>query len=219
MRRLFITLEGIDGCGKSTQLDLLARALIGRGLRVTTTREPGGTEIGRHIRAVLMSKSRAGLDAKAEFLLMAADRAQDVAEKIKPALEAGHIVIADRFIDSSVAFQGHGRGVDLSMVDEVNRFATGGLEPDLTILFDLDPEIASARLAARTNGAATSVAEGTTNRFDEEGMDFHRRVREGYLKLAAEHRARIRIVDASGSADEAHERVMALVMKVLNLES
>ncbi|HLG17367.1 MAG TPA: dTMP kinase [Blastocatellia bacterium] len=218
MRGLFITLEGIDGCGKSTQFEMLARALTDRGLPVTTTHEPGGTGIGRQIRPILMSKSQTGLDPLAEFLLMAADRAQDVAEKVRPALERGDIVIADRFIDSSVAFQGYGRGVELAAITAINRLATRGLEPDLTILFDLEPATAAGRLAARTNGPTHAEDETATTRFDVEAIEFHRRVREGYLKLAAEHPSRIRVVDASGSVEAAHEQVMALVMRVLSPE-
>ena len=136
-RGFFITLEGIDGCGKSTQQEVLAEALRARGFAVVTTHQPGGTAIGQNIRN-LMIQEHNRLAPLAELLLLMADRAQHVAEFIRPNLEAGRIVISDRYTDSSAAFQGYGRGVNLDLVDELNRLATGGLTPDLTLLFDLD---------------------------------------------------------------------------------
>src|SRR5262245_30140288 len=166
MRGFFITLEGIDGCGKSTQTELLAVALQQRGFDVVATRQPGGTTIGKAIRAVIVNHHH-NLAPMAELLLMMADRAQHVAEQIRPSLEAGRVVLSDRFIDSSMAFQGYGRRIDLNMVDELNRLATGGLLPDLTILFDLDLEEARARLNQRDDEALALTG------FDEEKHDFH----------------------------------------------
>jgi len=208
MRGLFITFEGIDGCGKSTQLDLLARQLERKGFDVVVTREPGGTVIGEDIRRLLVSDVCLHVAATTELLLYVAARAQHVAELIKPALEAGRIVISDRYTDSTVAFQGYGRGLDLDMVEKLNRFATGGLAPELTIVFDLDPSLARARLGSRPVG-------GLLGAFDDQHADFHQRMRAGYLKMASSEPSRIHVVDASGSAEETHLSVMALVLPKL----
>ncbi len=189
MRGSFITLEGIDGCGKSTQLTMLARALERRGYDSVVTREPGGTPLGEKIRDLLLSSESVGIAATTELFLMSAARAQHVEQVIKPGKEAGRIVISDRHIDSTVAFQGYGRGLDLAMIDAVNGFATGGLLPDLTIVLDIKPEVARLRLGARPVG-------GWLGAVDEEQVEFHRRVREGYLKLAETSPERVRIVDA-----------------------
>jgi dTMP kinase len=208
MRGLFITFEGIDGCGKSTQRELLAEQLRQRGLEVVVTREPGGTDIGEDIRRVLISDASVHIAPTTELLLYVAARAQHVAELIRPSLEAGRVVISDRYTDSTVAFQGYGRGLDLEMVASMNRFATGGLVPDLTIVFDLDPAVARTRLSSRPVG-------GLLGAFDEQHADFHERMRTGYLKMAMREPGRIRVVDASGSAEETHSSVMSLVLPKL----
>lgn len=208
MRGLFITFEGIDGCGKSTQIDMLAGALKGRGLDFIITREPGGTRLGERVRAILVSDASLGVAAKTELFLIVAARAQHVTELISPALEAGRIVISDRYTDSTLAFQGYGRGLDLGMLREVNRFATDGLVPDLTILLDLEPELARARLTARPVG-------GLLGALDEEKPDFHARVRDGYLELADAEPSRIRAIDASQSAGDVHRAALGLVMSLL----
>ncbi len=212
MRGVFITLEGIDGCGKSTQFQMLADALSDRGREVVVTREPGGTALGERMRAVLLSNESRSLAPAAELFLMAADRAQDVAEVIRPALGAGRIVISDRYADSTVAFQGYGRGLDLDIIDNVNRLATGGLAPDLTILFDLDPRQAQARLDARVTGEGRFGFEPGMTRFDEEKLDFHVRVRDGYLKLASTEPERFRVLDAAQPIDGTHQQVLSLVL-------
>ena len=212
MRGLFITLEGIDGCGKSTQSEMLARALKERGLDVVLTRQPGGTLIGEGVREILLANASTGLSSLAELLLYAADRAQHIAELIRPALEAGRIVICDRYTDSTVAFQGYGRGLDLNIVNELNRLATGGLAPDLTVLLDLAPEVARARLDARRNEIPSE--QGMT-RFEDEAAEFHARVREGYLKLLAAQASRIRRIDASGTAAETHEEVLSIILPLV----
>ncbi|MEW6130121.1 MAG: dTMP kinase [Acidobacteriota bacterium] len=206
----FITFEGIDGCGKSTQLEMLADALGKRGLPVVTTRQPGGTGIGQQIRE-LMIKEHHRLAALAELLLLMADRAQHVAEFIKPHLERGHIVLSDRYTDSSVAFQGYGRGVEIATVDELNRLATAALEPDLTLLFDLDLQVARLRLDKRDASQAQEAMKG----FDDEEEDFHRRVREGYLEIAKAHTSRFRIIEAGGGVQETHDQVLAIVLPLL----
>ena len=211
-RGFFITLEGIDGCGKSTQLEMLAEALRARGFDTLTTHQPGGTSIGQNIRA-LMIQEHDRLAPLAELLLLMADRAQHVAQFIKPNLEAGRLIISDRYIDSSAAFQGYGRGVDLAMVDELNQLATGGLMPDLTLLFDLDLAIARSRLDRREVGEASS--QPAMKGFDDETQDFHRRVRDGYQQLAKQHASRFRIIEAGGSVEETHRKVLATVIPLL----
>ena len=218
MRGVFITLEGIDGCGKSTQFKMLAEALSNRGLEVVVTREPGGTVLGERMRAVLLSNESRNLAPAAELFLMAADRAQDVAEVIRPALEAGVVVISDRYADSTVAFQGYGRGLDLDIIDDVNRLATGGLTPDITILFDLDPRHAQARLDARITGETGFGFEPGMTRFDEEKLDFHLRVRDGYLKLASTEPERFRVLDAAQPIDRTHRQVLALVLDLVDMK-
>jgi len=215
MRGVFITLEGIDGCGKSTQFKMLAEALSNRGIEVVVTREPGGTVLGERMRAVLLSNESRNLAPAAELFLMAADRAQDVSEVIRPALEAGVVVISDRYADSTVAFQGYGRGLDLDIIDDVNRLATGGLAPDITILFDLDPRQAQARLDARITGETRFGFEPGMTRFDEEKLDFHLRVRDGYLKLASTEPERFRVLDAAQPIDRTHRQVLELVLDLV----
>jgi dTMP kinase len=211
MRGCFITMEGMDGCGKSTQLEMLAHALEARGLDPIITREPGGTPIGEGVRGLLVSDVSVGISPITELFLIVAARAQHVVEVIKPNMKAGKVVISDRYTDSTVAFQGYGRGIDLSMIDKMNQLATGGFKPDLTILFDLDPEVARARMNARPMG-------GWMGAVDEEKLDFHARVREGYLKLADAHPSRIRVIEASGSPAETHAKVMSLVLPMITTE-
>jgi dTMP kinase len=209
MRGVFITLEGLDGCGKSTQLDLLAGALRGRGLDVVVTREPGGTPIGEGVRGLLVSDPSLGIAPLTELFLILSARAQNARELIKPSIAAGRVVVSDRYTDSSVAFQGYGRGLDLALINELNDLATGGVTPDLTVVLDLEPEQAQSRMSARPVG-------GLLGALDEEKMEFHARVRKGYLDLAASDPARVRLVDASGSAAETHARVMKLVDEIMS---
>jgi len=211
MPGLFITFEGIDGSGKSTQRELLANQLKQRGFDVVVTREPGGTVIGEGIRQLLVSDASIHVAPTTELLLYVSARAQHVAELIRPELEAGRIVISDRYIDSTVAFQGYGRGLDLEIVRGLNAFATGGLLPDLTIVFDLDPATARERLGSRPVG-------GLLGAFDEQHSDFHERMRAGYLNMAQNEPSRIRVVDASGSAEETHSNVMTLVLQMLKVD-
>jgi dTMP kinase len=208
MSGFFITLEGMDGCGKSTQLEMLSGALRERGLDFVVTREPGGTPLGESVRQILVSDASVGISATAELFLIVGARAEHVAELIRPALAAGRIVISDRYTDSTVAFQGYGRGIDLSFIERMNRFATEGVRPDLTIIFDLEPQLARTRLSARPVG-------GLLGSFDEEALDFYGRVRNGYLKLAEAERSRIRVVDSSGTPEETHAKVLSLVLSIL----
>ncbi|HSE98752.1 MAG TPA: dTMP kinase [Blastocatellia bacterium] len=218
MRGLFITLEGIDGCGKSTQHTLLVESLRKRGLDPLATREPGGTGVGEDIRSMLSTYSTS-LAPSTELLLIVAARAQHVEEVIRPALAAGRIVISDRYTDSTVVFQGYGRGLDLVLIDEMNRFATGGLRPDLTILFDLETGVARRRLDVRDSDSRSDSPDTEMSYFDREETAFHERVREGYLKIAAAEPERFKIVDASGAIEGSHEQVMSIVMSALKVKS
>jgi len=194
----FITFEGMEGCGKSTQARLLARAL---GPDTVLTQEPGGTAIGRAIRQLLLHPANRAMSAEAEVLLFFADRAQHVAEVIRPALAAGKIVISTRYVDTSLAYQGYGRGLDLDRIRSVAVLATGGLRPDLTLFFDLPLEIGLARVVSR----------GGRDRLESEVREFHERVRNGYLELAAAEPDRWIRIDASGSEANVEARTRAAV--------
>lgn len=202
-RGVFITLEGGEGCGKSTQAALLAGRLREAGIDVLAVREPGGTPVGEGIRSLLLDPATAGLDPLAELLLYEASRAQHVSAVIEPGLSAGRIVVCDRFADSSLAYQGHGRGLDLAMVARLNAIATRGLAPDLTLLLDVEP--------AEGVGRAT---HGGADRLEREALAFHERVRAGFASIAAAEPARIRLVPA-GTRDEVAAAVWALVAALL----
>ncbi len=190
---MFITFEGPDGCGKSTQVPLLVEYLTGQGYTVCPTREPGGTPIGEQIRAVVHDPDNVAMADRTEILLYAASRAQLVEQVIRPALAAGQIVIADRYADSTLAYQGYGRGLDLAMVRQLVTIATGGLRPDLTIYLDIDPETGLRR--RQRDGDAE------WNRLDAAALDFHRRVRDGYHRLINEEPGRWFEVDGGEAVD------------------
>ena len=190
---MFITFEGIEGSGKSTALTLLAQELERRGFDVLRTREPGGCGLGRAIRPILLDARTRSLNMRAELYLFLADRAQHVAEVIRPALEAGQIVLCDRYTDSTLAYQGYGRGLDPEKLRRINEMATGGLVPDLTLLMDLPVGLGLERAGLRNQRQGTVLSEG---RFDAESMDFHERVRQGYLALAGEEPQRIACINA-----------------------
>ena len=207
LKGLFVTFEGLDGCGKSTQMELLAAALAERGYVVTVTREPGGTALGEAIRDMLLDPRHHGMSARAEALLYAAARAQLVEQVIRPALEDGQIVLCDRYIDSSLAYQGYGRGLGIDYVMLVNDWGIGGLFPDLTLFLDLDDSVRSSRMAT------------VPDRLEAEDDEFHKRVAQGYRELLQVHRHRIRRVDATGSEGEVQERVRAVIEQELELFS
>ena len=188
---LFITLEGPDGSGKSSQAKLLADYLRGKNLDILLTREPGGTAISDQIRSVLTNLENTSMDGRTEFLLFSASRAQHVREVIQPHLENGGVVVSDRFFDSSIAYQGYGQKLELAMLREITLFATGGLVPDLTLLLDLPCDVGLDR---RKN-------DGSWNRLDAYDLEFHSRVRDGYLELAAEEPSRWVIIDALASPE------------------
>ncbi|MCU1599046.1 MAG: dTMP kinase [Actinomycetota bacterium] len=190
MTGLFITLEGGDGSGKSTQSALLATWLEENGQTVVLSREPGGTELGLELRDIILHR-RGYIDPRAEALLYAADRAHNIATKVRPALERGDVVLQDRYIDSSVAYQGAGRVLDPTEVRDVSFWATEGLLPDLTILLDLDERVSQERLKDRTK----------YDRLEEEKQEFHARVRAGYLELAAAEPERFLVLQATDSVE------------------
>lgn len=205
---LFITFEGIEGCGKTTQIRLLAERLRRSGLDVLVTREPGGCPIADAIRSILLHPGSSALVPRAELLLYAAARAQHVDEVIRPALALGKQVLCDRFIDATVAYQGGGRALDPSLIASLNSLATNGLVPDLTLLLDMPAEEGLQRARQRN----TSTPE--EDRFEREDLDFHRRVRNKYLQLARQHE-RIMVIDATGEVDAVAERIGNAVESVL----
>lgn len=207
MSGLFLTLEGGEGTGKTTQLALLAQRLEAAGRAVVRTREPGGTPLGARVRELLVRASADAPTPLAELLLYAADRAHHVATTIRPALLAGRIVLCDRYADATEAYQGHGRGLPLATVRQLNELATGGLWPSRTLVLDLD----AGRGVARALGREAPRQGPREERFEAEEAAFHHRVREGYRAIAARDPGRVRVLDAAGSPEEVAERVWAAV--------
>src|SRR5438128_6163712 len=219
MGGVFITFEGLDGCGKSTQMEKLATALRAAGHEVVTTREPGGTTIGERIRELLLDSRTLGLDATTELALMFAARAQHVEQVIRPALEAGKIVLSDRFTDSSEAYQGGGRKLGSEAVLALHRALCGGLQPDLTILMDSDVAASVERARRRNKSRSSENGSGKLdeNRFEQESRAFFGRVRLKYLEIAAREPQRVHVVDARGSADDTHRKILEIVSHKLKL--
>jgi dTMP kinase len=210
VRGKFITFEGLDGCGKSTQLEKLAIVLRERGIDVVTTREPGGTAIGERIREVLLSSRTAALDAHAEMALMFASRAQVIAEVILPALDSGKWVLCDRFTDSTEAYQGGGRQLGSETVLRLHDLLCGGLWPDLTILMDSDVG-SSVRRARRRN----KDTENDENRFEKESQAFFTRVHDGFLQIARREPERVVVIDARPAIEVVHEEIVRVVEEKL----
>ena len=211
MKGTFITFEGTEGSGKSTQILLLANFLKSRDMRVMLTREPGGTPIGDQVRRILLDPAHTALDPKAELLLYAASRAQHLYEVILPALASGMIVLCDRFSDATLAYQGYGRGLDIEMIRALDRIVCAGTRPDLTLLFDIDAALG----IARAHGRNTSRGLETEARFENEELAFHERVRQGYRTLARQEPDRIRIVDASPAQEAVEMNVRTIMDEVL----
>lgn len=205
----FITFEGGEGTGKTTQIRRLADHLEADGLRVVVTREPGGTPVAEAARTVLLDPALEPLGLSELFLLEAA-RHDHVERVVRPALERGEVVLSDRFADSSTVYQGMVRGLGEALVMELNELATGGLEPDLTLVFDLDPEAGVRRARSRNAGG-----DGAESRLDDEPAEFHRRVRDGFLRLAELHPDRVLVVDADGDPDTVFSRVLEALPEAL----
>jgi dTMP kinase len=205
---LFVSFEGGDGCGKSTQMRLLASRLKAAGYAVLETTEPGGTRIGAQIRRILLDSANQELSPAAELLLYFASRAQNVEETILPALAEGKVVLTDRFTDSTLAYQGFGRGLGERVVEDLDRIACHGLRPDLTLLIDVDLDTALARARQRKLDLSES-------RMDEQAVEFHRRVREAYLEIAAREPERFRAIDGRGDAGAVSEAVWKAVAPAL----
>jgi dTMP kinase len=204
----FITFEGIDGSGKSTQLRLLGNYLKGLGCEPLLTREPGGTTIGLRLRAALLD-AQEEVDPLTELLVFAADRAQHVRRILRPALQAGRVVISDRYADATVAYQGAGRGFEPELVKEIVRLATEGLTPDLTLLFDLPVPESTTRTTRRSN------VRNKLDRLDIEHRDFHERVREAYLRIAAAEPERVKVIDSSGAVEATQDQLRSILVPFL----
>ena len=202
MKGLFVTIEGPEGSGKTVVAKRLAAELASRGRTVRLTREPGGTRLGERVRELLLGRADLGIGPRTDALLFNAARAQLVAEVVRPALEAGEVVLCARFADSTLAYQGFGAGLPIEELRAIAQVATGGLEPDLTILLDVDPETGIRRKTADAR-----------NRFETFDLDFHRRVRDGFLALAAQGPDRWRVVDSSRHIDRVFEDALALVVE------
>ena len=201
---MFITLEGPEGSGKTTAVDYAVSNLEEMGYKIVRTREPGGTPIAEQIRNVILDKANTAMDERTEALLYAASRRQHLVEKVWPALKEGKIVICDRYLDSSLAYQGGARGLGVENILNVNNFATEGTFPDLTLLFDIDPKIGLARIAANANREV--------NRLDLEKLDFHNKVRNTFLELAKRYPERFIVIDASKSREEVADATLKAML-------
>jgi len=208
---LFFTFEGIDGSGKTTQLQRFADYVSRLGLPFLTTREPGGTELGERIRRVLLPRASAGIDPRTEVLLLFAARAQNVSQTILPALEQGRLVLCDRFSDASLAYQGYGRGLELRFIRQLHRVACQGLDPDLTFVIDIDPSRSVRR--ARRRIATARQDEG---RFEQESLKFHQRVRRGYHALARQEPRRLKLIPGEDTIEAVHQKIIAAARPLLS---
>lgn len=206
---LFVTFEGIDGSGKTTQLRLLREHLLKKGIDTVIAREPGGTEIGESIRQILLHSGTQNLKPLSELLLYYASRHQNLCQNILPALERGQWVLCDRFADASLAYQGYGRGVDLNFIEQLNQAVIGQRRPNLTFLLDLDPSVAIARARRRNQDRVVDES-----RFEMESLDFFERVRQGYLTIARKDPGRFRIVSGELPVEAAHQQILRLANEV-----
>jgi dTMP kinase len=205
---MFITLEGIEGSGKTTQIQTLVRALTAAGLDCLTTREPGGTPIGSQIRSVLLNPDNGALAPTAEMLLYMADRVQHLETVVRPALSAGKVVVCDRYFDATLVYQGYARGLDRDMINRLHRLACNGMMPDFTLLLDLPPEIGLDRAWSRIHADDAHARE---SRFETEALAFHQRVRDGYLDLARREPQRFAVIDAALDAAAVGEQITAVL--------
>jgi dTMP kinase len=216
-RGKFITFEGLDGCGKSTQLARLAEKLSQHGFSVVVTREPGGTDTGEKIRRLLLDTRTSGLAPMAELALMFASRAQHIQEVILPGLNAGQIVLCDRFTDSSEAYQGGGRKLGSEPVLELHRVLCGDLKPELTILMDSDVGASVER--ARRRNLTRSTSDSDEGRFEKENRAFFTRVRNAYLDIAKREPERVVVIDARGTPDQTHAKILQIVLLKIGAEA
>jgi len=199
----FVSFEGIEGCGKTTQIALLSEVLTQRKIPHSVTREPGGTAVGEGIRRILLHSETIHLTAAAELLLFYASRSQNILEKIEPSLAQGEVVICDRFYHASMAYQGYGRGIPIDFIEKLTELVCGNRRPEITILLDIEPEIGLTR--ARARNSKRSEDEG---RFEMEDVRFYTKIRNGYLELAAREPQRIRIINADRSIEEVHRDIL-----------
>lgn len=209
----FITFEGIDGSGKSTQLRLLGNFLKANGCDALMTREPGGTTLGLRLRAALLDAMEE-VDPLTELLVFAADRAQHVRRLLRPSLEAGKVVFSDRYADATVAYQGAGRGFAPELIAQIVELATEGLKPDLTLLFDVSIDESTTRTTRRST-SKTSTSKAPRDRLDIENADFHSRVRDAYLQIALAEPERVKLIDSSGPVERTQERVRQIIVPFL----
>jgi dTMP kinase len=205
---VFISFEGIEGCGKTTQVEHLARFLSESRIPHVVTREPGGTRLGRQIRKMLLDPAHEEMVGLTELFLYAADRAQHTAQVIRPALEANQWIICDRFADATTVYQGYGRGQDLNLIKQLNQWASRGLWPRVSLLLDCPAEIGLSRARQRMR---ENELNGREDRFEQHDLAFHRKVREGYLELAAENPERFRVLDATQETMSLHDEIVALL--------
>lgn len=203
---IFITLEGGEGTGKSTQIKLLQQALADSGVSVITTREPGGTDQAERIRNLLVQSDGGNFDPQTEALLLFAARREHLVKKIWPALEQGQWVISDRFADSTRAFQGYGMGLDMQVIENLYQSVAGDFQPDLTFIFDIDPEVGLKRSMKRLADSAL-----TEDRYERMGLPFHTRLRNGFLEIAKKHPQRCVVIDATQDVQTIHQQVMKVV--------
>ncbi len=203
-RGYFITFEGADGCGKTTQIQLIKEYLDKRNIENILTREPGGSDLGVHLRKILLHYENP-VSNIAETFLYLADRAQHIEYKIKPALESGKIVLCDRHTDSTIAYQGYGREQNIDEIKHLNSIATAGVIPDLTIVFDIDTEIAQKRL------------QGEKDRLEAEGIEFHKKLRHGYLEIAKNDPKRVKVIDANKSIERVFSDTIKVIEEILNV--
>ena len=214
MAGCFITFEGVEGSGKTTQIRLAGEFLREKGLPVIMTQEPGGTPLGERIREILLNQAGFDISGEAEVFLFAAARAQHTDAVILPALETGKVILCDRFSDATIAYQAYGRGLPLEAVREICRFASRGLSPRLTLLFDLPVEKGLERAFRRIAGREEDSRE---DRFEREHLDFHRRIREGYLTIARQEPGRVKIIDASRDIESTRREVRAILSSFLGV--
>lgn len=214
MEGRFIVIEGPDGSGKSTQAELLVNHLRNKGLEVVAVREPGGTKVGERVRAILRDSSLKGMPVSAEMFLYMASRAQLVEEVIRPALAQGSIVVADRFLLSTIVYQGAAGGLGVETVRQIGEAATGGLRPDLTVIVDVNEGKWLSRKGLQRDGAQMDFFDEPPDREELKGLDFHKRVREAYVELAGKDET-IRVIDGSGTPEQVHQRIAKVVENAL----